>query len=98
MPARRSLSQFGALLAGTYLVIAAIAAPFYYFAGLWLMSQPTRSAIDRLMLIMGPDVSRNVWPSIVATLIQAAMLYVIGKWAGRCVERLVWGRAGAPSN
>jgi hypothetical protein len=98
MPARRGLSQFGTLLAGTYLVIAAIASPFYYFAGLWLMSQPSRAGIDRLMVLMGRDVSRDVWPSIVATLIQAAMLYMIGKWVGRWVERLVWGRAGAPSN
>jgi hypothetical protein len=98
MPAKRGVSQFGALLAGAYLAIAAVTAPFYYFAGLWLMSQPTRSGSDRLMVLMGRDFSRDVWPSIVATIIQAAMLYVIGKEVGRCVERLVWGRAGAPSD
>jgi hypothetical protein len=58
------------------------------------MSQPTRSGIDRLMVLMGRDFSRDVWPSIVATIIQAAMLYVIGKGVGRCVKRLVWGRVG----
>jgi len=55
MPAKRGVSQFGALLAGAYLAIAAVTAPFYYFAGLWLMSQPTRSGSDRLMVLMGRD-------------------------------------------